>query len=156
MKLGSGVEHNDSGRSLQENQTRPDIVFTDPNVPDGYDNSTIVQDPNKPDHNYFIPDPEIFFCDFSASFVLRFTLSDYLLDSQFGFQMFMRDENDEFTIDITDNTYLTPGMAFDSSPPGDGYVRGGAKWNCISIFFVSQSFFARSHQDCVPTGRVLS
>jgi hypothetical protein len=39
----------------------------------------------------------------------------------FNYVMYARDGPDgECTVDITDNSYLTPGMVFDELPRGDG------------------------------------
>ena len=69
---------------------------------------------------YNVPAPDIFFCDDSASFVLRFDVSDYLLDYMFTYDMYRHDSDGECTININNNTYLVPGMAYDSTPRGVG------------------------------------
>lgn len=106
-------------RSLQTGT--PDDIRWDLDREEVDPNATHIRDPNAPSNNYFIPDPEIFFCDFSASFVMRFDLSDYLVPSQFRIEMKAKDEDNKCTVDITNNTYLSPGLAFDETPPGEGY-----------------------------------
>jgi hypothetical protein len=69
---------------------------------------------------YNLPAPELFFCDDSASFVLRFDVSDYLLDSMFTYDMYRHDSDGKCTININNNAYLAPGMTFDSTPRGIG------------------------------------
>mmetsp|Transcript_9802 Transcript_9802/g.15723 ORF Transcript_9802/g.15723 Transcript_9802/m.15723 type:complete len:661 (+) Transcript_9802:74-2056(+) len=86
----------------------------------GHDSATARDLQGTLEEMYNIPDPEIFFCDDSASFVLRFDVSDYLLDEMFTYDMYAHDSNRECTININSNTYLTPGMVFDETPRGDG------------------------------------
>ena len=63
-----------------------------------------------------IPPPYQFQCENSFSFVLRFDVSDYILDDMLDIEMYAKDDNDECTIDITDNQYLAPTLIFDQNP----------------------------------------
>jgi hypothetical protein len=51
---------------------------------------------------------------FSSSF------QDYITSDMIDVVMYRKDSDGEFTIEITDNPYLKPGLVFDSTPRGDG------------------------------------
>jgi len=69
---------------------------------------------------WHLPDPIYYFCDDSAAFVMRFTVSDYISDDMFRWAMYSVDDDGNCGEDITGNNYMIPGMVFDETPVGDG------------------------------------
>ena len=130
------------GTKMVEEDMRSQVDAKDwlkPNGDDGRHSKRLLEDLNEDDdrgasviqvHNcsfdfstnkWHIPSPETFYCDTSASFVLRFELSDWILNDFVDYQMFAPDSNFEYTVDITNNTYMQPGVIYDSMPEqGDG------------------------------------
>jgi hypothetical protein len=52
--------------------------------------------------------------------MMRYCYQDYITDEMFHWKMTRRDKEGKCTVDITNNTYMRPGMVFDNTPRGIG------------------------------------